>query len=178
LNNGSYLDQDRFNLTTVDRVLRKLSQKERVNSLGFKTLVKELSKLHPTKVIITGGEPFLYNNLLELLHNIPQIVETITIYTGLGVNPSRFEKQLKKINLNNVKIVISAENCEKFYEFNRYGNSYKNFLTNLDHVKSFQSSLGFTSVVSNLTVFGLESFSRQFTDSEIKYSFCNDPDFL
>ena len=177
--NGAYLDQDRFNITPTDKLLLKLSHAEIQDSAHYQLLVDQLKLFGPIEsVIITGGEPFLYKNLVELLNELTD-ADTITIQTGLGVDSKRFSNQLDLIkNHSNVQIGISAEGLDKFYEFNRYGNSYTNFLKNIDILESRGFKIQFLSVVSNLTIFGLLDFAEKFSDHKITYQYCNEPDFL
>lgn len=179
VNNGSYLDHERFKMHDQDRIILKLSQKEIAGSGNFTFLLDEVSKFTNTLLIrITGGEPFLYNSLLSLLTKLENC-KNITIHTGLGVNHDRFCRQLDKIqHIKNLELSVSAENINKFYEFNRYGNSFENFKTNLTEIKSRNIKLSFNSVVSNLTIFGLSEFVDEFDSNPIHYSPCYDPDFL
>jgi sulfatase maturation enzyme AslB (radical SAM superfamily) len=128
-------------------------------------------------VVITGGEPLLYNGFIDLINKFNHVPE-IVFYTGLGVNPVRFDAQLKKINnKENITVCISAENCNSMYEFNRYNNTWQQFLTNLNILKTQGFKIKFLSVISNLTVFGLSEFIDYFPD-EHTYNWCNDPEFL
>ena len=177
--NGVYLDSDRFNLVPLDHVLLKVSQKEHENTDSFSLLLDEVKSFDNLKTVyITGGEPFLYNRLSSVLESIPSSVE-IVVYTGLGVNHTRLHNQLNKIqHMTNLKLVVSAENIDKFYEFNRYGNAYKDFETNLKLLIDSGLSVTFLSVISNLTVFGLKDFVDKYKHIGINYDFCFDPDYL
>jgi sulfatase maturation enzyme AslB (radical SAM superfamily) len=163
--------------------LLKISQPEHRESSGFQLIVDEVANFDLLKtVIITGGEPLLNNGLIDLLNRFSDVPE-IVFYTGLGVNSNRLNEQLKKIsNKENITVVISGENCGKFYEFNRYNNTWQHFLTNLNIIKSQGFKIKFSSVISNLTVFGLsefiEYFSSSFSASDYNYIWCNDPEFL
>lgn len=176
--NGSYLDQDRYNLTNQDRVLLKISQSEHRESSAFQLILDEISNFDLLKtVVITGGEPLLYNGFIDLLNSFDSGPE-IVFYTGLGINPTRLEAQLKKIkNKENILAIVSGENCGKLYEFNRYNNTWPHFLKNLNILKNQGFKTKFSSVVSNLTVFGLAEFIDHFNE-EHTYNWCNDPEFL
>lgn len=176
---GTYLDQERFTINNFDRVLLQLSQPELNTSVDFEFLLAESSQFKNLKQVrISGGEPFLYNSLPKLLDQV-RTATKVVINSGLGVNPTRFADQLDRItHVDNLEITVSAENLNQFYEFNRYGNSYENFLCNLNAIKERNICITFNSVISNLTVFGLVDFVNKFGDYPIHYSFCSDPDFL
>lgn len=178
--NGSYIDnQDRYQLVAIDHVLAKLSHSEYLNSNGANILIQEISKLdRAEEVRITGGEPFLYNEFPDLLNGLDRS-GGVSFYTGLGVDTKRLQKQLARIkSRNNLQVIVSAENCGKSYEFNRYGNNYKVFLANLKLLTDSGFFVKFNSVVSNLTVFGLAEFAETFKNVPVIYQFCNSPDFL
>jgi wyosine [tRNA(Phe)-imidazoG37] synthetase (radical SAM superfamily) len=177
--NGPYLEQEQFKFTKLDQVLEKLSQKDHLNANSTKILHKEISALSSVnEIIITGGEPFLYNNLSHLINSIDTTAK-IRLYSGLGVNTARLSAQLDKIkNPSNIIFNISAENLGKFYEFNRFGNSYKNFLDNLQLLENNQWTIEFMATVSNLTLHGLCDFAEKFCNKKINYGMCASPDFL
>lgn len=177
--NGAYLDLPKFNLTRADQILSNISQNEHLGSDGFDTLTKEIGSFDQLdKIIVTGGEPFLFNKLPQLLNNLGT-VKHIEIVTGLGVGHDRLKNQLDKIDhIKNLKMFVSAENINRYYEFNRYGNSYDNFCKNLELLRNRGFDVEFTSVVSNVTIFGLIDFVDRYGDENINYLMCNDPDFL
>jgi organic radical activating enzyme len=177
---GGYLDHERFNLTNMDRLLSKISHNEHQDSNTFQILSAELETFSNTKeIFISGGEPFLYNTLPDLLNKLSERDSRIVCFTGMGVDPKRFSTQLKKIvNKDNLDIAVSAETCDGLYEFNRYGNSWQHFLDNLDELNTQGFDYYFSSVLSNLTIFGLIDFVKAFPDKIIDYQFCGVPDFL
>jgi organic radical activating enzyme len=178
-NNGEYLDSNRFKLLPIDHVLLKVSQKEHQNTDAFLMLLDEIKQFNNLKkVYISGGEPFLYNNLFTLLEKISPTAE-IVLYTGLGVNHSRLINQIDKIkHMPNLKIIVSAENVDNFYEFNRHGNTYQNFESNLQLLIDSGFAVTFLSIISNLTVFGLKEFADKYQHVDINYDYCHDPDYL
>ena len=176
---GSYLEHDRFTISSMDKLLLKISQPEHQASTGYITLTDEIERLRTTDcVYIAGGETFLYNNLVELVNKISEHNQ-VKIYTGMGVDPQRFQKQLSKLkNRDRITIIVSAENCGKFYEFNRFGNSWKNFEINLNQIEQQGFEWYFSCVLSNLTIFGFFEFVERFKGRHIKYEFCSEPEFL
>jgi organic radical activating enzyme len=117
---------------------------------------------------ITGGETLLYiKSLLKLLNIIPSTAQVV-IMTGLGVEKKQFTKFLHALKAYpNVILGISAENTHELYEFNRYGNTYKNFLKCLTAIKNAGINYQFFSTLSNLTVFGYVEFV-QWADKKIE----------
>ena len=75
-------------------------------------------------------------------------------------------------------LVVSAENIGSYYEFNRYGNSYINFLNNLEIIKKSGIPFKFAATLSNITLFGLIDFINEFEGHDITFNLCNDPNFL
>ena len=119
--NGNYQltnDAERYKVTAKDKVLLKISQTELKKTHQYQLLLDEakLSVAAASKVIITGGEPFLDNSLVELVLSIPQTA-TIEVYSGLGVDPVRFAKIVDKIKqLPNLEITVSAEATGALFE--------------------------------------------------------------
>lgn len=172
--NGPYLNDNRYRLFPIDRA-RKHRQTQETNE--YKLLEKELFSMEPKSVHISGGEPFLYNNLSDLVTSINS--PEIKINTGLGVDPKRFAAQLSKIkHVQNLEILISAETQGALYEFVRYGNTYQNFSENLQTVIDSGLKYKFVSVVSNMTLLGLLEFYSQHRGAPWHFLLCNDPDYL
>ena len=177
--NGPYFDNDRYNINSVDKIISKISHSEHQSLPGTITLMDEIKKLDQVEEIrVLGGEPFLYNEFPDLLNNTnPR--KRVSFHTGLGVNNTRLKNQINRItSRENLMVHVSAENCDDFYEFNRYGNSYNNFLDNLKLLIDSGFSVKFNSVVSNLTIFGLAKFNETFQHMDINYQFCAAPEFL
>jgi MoaA/NifB/PqqE/SkfB family radical SAM enzyme len=166
-------------LVPIDHIIAKLSHSDYFKSEGVKIISEEIAHLGPVEeVYFSGGEPFLYNEFSTLLNSF-DFTTRISFYTGLGVDPKRLKKQIDQIKQrDNLQIYISAETCGKLYEFNRYGNSYEIFLTNLKLLTDAGFSIKFNSVISNLTVLGIVEFVNTFNNIPINFQFCNDPDFL
>jgi organic radical activating enzyme len=185
LTNGEYpvltLD-DRYKINNTDRVLLNLSQKDIAKSTVNNMLIDEMVAITQDKLCsqinITGGEPFLYLNLESLISKFSSNIK-IQIWSGLGVNPTRFANTLDKLSkYSNVSVTISAENVRAYYEFNRHGNSWKQFETNLELLKQTGISYNFNTTIANLTLFGLPDFFEYIGNCDLTYSPCTDPDFL
>lgn len=179
--NGSDDDQ-KYTLSKKDKLIKIIDQSTLYSSQSFQTLIKHLSdnKSAISTWYIMGGEPFLYEEqLLKLLEIIPQDAE-IVILSGLGVPKNKFINLFNILQTRpNFKLGISAENTGQLYEFNRYGNSYQNFLQLLDHVHRSKIRYQFYSTLSNITAFGYVDFVKFVSKySVIEETLCASPNFL
>jgi len=184
--NGTYpineTNNDRYKINNKDRVVASVSQKE-INVSPNKTkLINELGHLcsdsNISNIDITGGEPFLYLYLEDLISKLPKTVQ-ISVYTGLGVDEKRFSIELKKLQkYQNINIVVSCENIGKPYEMVRAGNSWQRFENNLLEIQKHKIKYSFNSTLTNLTLFGLVDFVKYVGNADMRFGLCNDPKFL
>lgn len=171
---GVYFDEDRYNINANDRIVLKLGQKVIKNSDAYQAIIKEVKQFQNLDQIeITGGEPFLYNGLGDLVQGFNRSVD---VFTGLGVESDRLIRMLDLLP-QHTTFTISAENTDALYEFNRYGNTWDRFRRNLDII-SQRFSYRFCSVLSNLTVHGLFEFQQNYGTSKDLLNVCNDPQYL
>jgi wyosine [tRNA(Phe)-imidazoG37] synthetase (radical SAM superfamily) len=173
-NNGEYLDEERYQINNNDRILMQLGQTAIKTSDAYQTILREVQQFKSVEQIeISGGEPFLYNGLPELVKGLSGPVD---IFTGLGVSTDRFVKLLDQLP-STTTFTISAENIGALYEFNRYGNTWDQFRRNLDAL-AWRFPYRFCSVLSNLTVHGFEEFQQEFGSDTNLLNPCTDPDYL
>lgn len=173
-NNGPYLDDNRFTINDNDRMVLKLGQNAIKSSSSYQLLMDEIRNIKTaTQIEITGGEPFLYNGLADLINGLTGPVD---IYSGLGVDSNRLERILDTLP-DTVTFTISAENLNRLYEFNRYGNTWEHFLQNLELIQK-RFNYRFCTVVSNLTIHGLQQFRQEFGTGHDIVNLCTDPDYL
>ena len=178
--NGNYqLPDNRYRLAPRDRVLMKLGQKEFDPSQLLDELAQVCADSKIKEIIITGGEPFLYLKLADLVCKLSGYGIPIRVFSGLGVNADRFKRELGKISsIPELEIVISGENIGAAYEFSRNGNTWNQFNENIHTLEHLGISYSFYSTVSNLTVAGIIDFAQWAGDKKVIYSPCTDPDFL
>ena len=175
-------DANRFALTVKDTVLMKFSQSALKSTLHYQSLLNEIKLVAPTlkKLIVTGGEPFLDNQLIETIRQLPFSKDCkIQMYTGLGVNVSRFEKILTRLKtVENLYLTVSAECTNQLHEFNRYGSSWLDFEHKIQLIRKHGIKYEFQSTLSNLTVFGFANFAKQFKDDTIRITFAYQPNMM
>lgn len=182
--NSNYTDLGdndvRYQLTSSDKILLQLAQKNKQATTFHQLMAKELSVLPPTlkTIMITGGEPFLNNSLLDILESTKH-VETIKLFTGLGVSTSRFKRLAKQISeYKNVTLAVSLENIGPLTEFNRYGSLWHDVLKNIEILEKNNQSFLFHSTLSNLTIHGFSDFYRMFKHCSIEFDLVHQPTFM
>jgi len=180
-NNGTYIPgytvDDRFDITIDDKVLLKVGQNDIKSSNKYNTILNDITKLGKVRTLkIMGGEPFLYNGLEDILKFVE--AEVIDITTGLGVNPKRFERMVQLLPVDATTLVISAESVGELYEFVRNGNTYKNFLSNLEIIVKYGIKYRFAITVSNLNIHGLKQFQYDLATPDDYLNILVDPVFL
>jgi organic radical activating enzyme len=182
--NGNYTidtGDTRYQLTSRDKIMIKVSQNEVKNTTQFQMLMTEIKSFAPglKEIVITGGEPLLDNQLFDVLDAVSNSSTVINIYTGLGVDAKRFQRMLDKIKqIPTAMISVSAECTHKFYEFNRYGNLWTEFINKIELLQKSNIEFRFSTAISNLTVFGLTSFIKYFVDQRIGLVFVNQPSMM
>jgi hypothetical protein len=176
-------DDDRYTLNDTDQVLMKLSQKDIKNNRFNDSLLNEISQLVESstlkEIVVTGGEPFLYLGLEELISTLSRYGIPIKIYSGLGVNTERFQKEVAKLaKFAGIELVISAESTGKLYELLRNGNTWNQFEKNIETLKQQNIPYSFYATVSNLALLGINDFINYAGDVKILWNTCTDPDFF
>jgi organic radical activating enzyme len=182
--NGNYTidtGDARYQLTSRDKIMIKVSQQEVKNTKQFQMLMTEIKSVAPgsKEIVITGGEPLLDNQLFDVLDAVSNSSAVINIYTGLGVDVKRFQRMLDKIKqIPTAMISVSAECTDKFYEFNRYGNLWTEFVNKIELLQKSEIEFRFSTTITNLTVFGLTNFIKYFVDQRIGLVFVNQPSMM
>jgi organic radical activating enzyme len=182
--NGDYkinTNDARYQLTSRDKIMIKISQNEVKNTKQFQQLMDEIKSFAPglKEIVITGGEPLLDNQLFDVLDAVSNSSAVINIYTGLGVDVKRFQRMLDKIKqIPTAMISVSAECTNKFYEFNRYGNLWTELVDKIKLLQKSNIEFRFSTAISNLTVVGLADFIKHFIDHRIGLVFVNQPSMM
>lgn len=183
-NNGPFMSIDNGNryaaVSDKDLLLLKISQNQITQSPMRQQIIDLLPSLTEkvSVVEITGGEPFLYTNLIEIVSVIPKRVK-VDVWSGLGVDTNRFKKYLDQLSaFPNVTITISAESINSLYEFIRSGNSWDRFTTNLELIKNKKIKYKFNATLTNLSVIGINEFYQFAGDVPVSVQPCTEPEFL
>jgi len=183
LKNGDYTiasEPDRYRKTNMDVILSKVSQTERFTAEPTRRILDEIKSMSVSakKIIISGGEPFLSRYLVDIVEENAS-APVIKIFTGLGVDFKRFERITDVLKAHkNVILAVSADATGSAYEFNRYGMQWTDFLRKIDLLDKQNIQFGFSSVISNLTVWAFADFYRTFQDRTFQIECVYNPNFL
>jgi organic radical activating enzyme len=161
--NGDYvLEGQVLKNNNWSKLWSNMKQKSRgTGSKFFSLLLREIKLADQLKKItLLGGEPLLNNQFDKLIDVIDEL--KINVVTGLGVTDERLEKILQKIQRKNVMFEISAEATGKFFEFIRHGLEWKDFQKRVCMIENKKHSIGFSSTISNLSVFDFHNFYEQY----------------
>jgi organic radical activating enzyme len=171
--------ENRYNASSHDKVLSRISQPELHNSKFSQTVLEQIVQNSDQidHLVITGGEPLLDNDLVRLLQELSHVPK-ITLYSGLTVAQDRLQRMVDSIrSVSHLNFIISAENINALHEFNRYGSKQSLFDVNLNTIKS-NFSMQFSSTVSNATLFGLPDFLHKYPSDTIEFNLLVDPGYL
>jgi hypothetical protein len=72
-------------------------------------------------------------------------------------------------------LIVSAENTDKFLEFNRYGINWQEFAAKIDYIKHSGVNFIFQPTLTNLTVFGFLDFYKKYHEHFDRVSFAYQP---
>jgi organic radical activating enzyme len=183
INNGNYeLTNNtdvRFQGTVKDRVLLGISQPQLKHTRHYQILLKEIERASSKlkKLVITGGEPLLDNQLLSILETLKLKTDAkIELYTGLGMSELRFKNMISKLkNVKNLLIKVSAENIQSHLEFNRYGIVWADFKKKIELMKESNIPFQFHCTLSNLSLFGFKEFYNYYKNEKIDVTFAYQP---
>jgi molybdenum cofactor biosynthesis protein A len=90
-----------------------LQRKELLTYDEIMAVMQPLAKAGVNKLRITGGEPFLRKDLMQLLTQLSPIIPEIAITTN-GVLTAPFIPQLKALGINNINLSLDTLQRDKF----------------------------------------------------------------
>lgn len=112
-------------------------------------VLKQAPKLK--HVYLAGGEPLLMKENLELLDRLnPEV--NLRINTNLSKTDTQVFERI--CEFKNVHWTVSVESMHKEFEYIRYGGSWQDFQTNLNHIQKLEHRISF-----NMIWFVLNAFS-------------------
>ena len=100
--------------------IKYLPKKELLTYEEMLRLCGVLAGMGITKVRITGGEPFVRNDLMSFLHQLYAIegIEKINLTTN-GVLTGKYIKDFKKVGISTVNLSLDTFDKERFFKITR-----------------------------------------------------------
>lgn len=93
----------------------------------LKTIVKEFHELQGIRLILTGGEPFMYSRLKELLNFLKDMpLQKVILSNGTLINENK--EILALLKENNVEIYISLDGLESSHDDFRNADCFKDVI--------------------------------------------------
>ena len=184
--NRSLYDTENFDLHTIDIRWSNLCNLSCVycspefsskwaNELGVKIVTPKEQQLTNFKnyifdnvsqlkhVYLAGGEPLLMKENLELLMLLKEKNPEVNI--RVNTNLSKVDTKVFDLicEFKNVHWTVSVETIEDEYEYIRFGNRWKDFLDNLQIIKSLNHKISFNMlyfILNYRSVFGCVDFLK------------------
>lgn len=127
-----------------------------INDITKKNIVDVNELLQAKKVYISGGEPFLIDEYIQIINaianNNPD--SELHINTNLTSVPEETFNDIKKIK--KVTVIVSLDSYDKVNEYHRYPMRWDKFMRNLNKLKSIGVRIVFNTVIDAVSVFGFE----------------------
>lgn len=139
---------------------------EEIDFNKAKQFIKEISELGAEKVVFTGGEPFLYDGLPNLVDQAKTKGLQININSNGLLVPEKIEK-VKDIDL----LVLSLDGRREVHDSLRGSQSYDSVMKAVDAARRFDVDMGFTSVLSKENLSELEWLLEKARDLGIPINF-------
>lgn len=142
---------DRCNLRCTycmpENGLTWIKQKELMTDEEMLRICSVFTELGVDKIRITGGEPFVRKNSIELIQNISQLdgLTDLSITTN-GLLTEQYIPQLKKFGIKSVNLSIDTLDKERFFRITRR-NSFDQVMKTLDSLLQHHIKVKINTVV-------------------------------
>lgn len=117
--------------------IKYLPKKALLSFEEIERIISILASLGITKVRLTGGEPFVRNDLMKLIRTIKNIagIKELHITTN-GVLTESYLPELKELGISSVNLSLDTLDRDRFKKITRrdeFDKTWKTFLALLDH---------------------------------------------
>jgi len=136
--------------------LNKNSNHKLIN-MPIKTIFRYFDNLKDCKVSevnITGGEPFLHPDIIEILNYAIKIFPSLTVSTNGTLLNDSILTFLHKINIRYIN--ISLDGTENSYEKIRYGSNFRKVLDNIILASQYIPDTGITITLNRYNIQEIE----------------------
>jgi sulfatase maturation enzyme AslB (radical SAM superfamily) len=121
-----------------------------------------------TDLYLTGGEPFVREDIVEVLNLLPKYFKKITVNSNFGLVS---ENKLRSINLKAVDFIVSLDGPEKIHDkIRRNKGLYKKAIKNIKVLNKLGKKVVVNCVVSKYNVGDLKDWFKQLSSLNISFS--------
>ena len=146
------------------------NQVELTASEIFKIFEKS-NTLKKLPVDISGGEPFLKEDIIEIIKNFTKLGHPLGITTN-GSFPEKIEELIKEIdNTDLINFAISIDGLENIHDKIRGVDSFKNAIKSLKLLKNSGVKVSINTTISDLNIHYLEQIKQHFEDFDTDHNF-------
>jgi radical SAM protein with 4Fe4S-binding SPASM domain len=114
--------------------------RERVSDLPvdfFKNIVTELASLGCKRIHLSGGEPFLYPQVIELMEHITNQNIKLTMTTNATLITEKIAKKIGEFNVSNINVSIDSPDSEVHDKIRGIKNAFKRTLRGIELLKKY-----------------------------------------
>lgn len=120
----------------------KIDQPTPQQSQMFKEYVLDRAK-DLEHVYLAGGEPLLMKENLELIEKLQTVNPNVNLRINTNLSKTNTKIFEKICQFKNVHWTVSVESTDKEFEYIRRGGNWKDFLDNLNTIKSLKHKISF-----------------------------------
>ena len=134
---------------------------------NFRTIIDKLSLGKIRKIVITGGEPFLNENIYEFVKYIKTNGMSVTILSNLNVDKTIFENVLNKLDSKDT-IQVSIDNISKGYHEIRNGGNFKKLENNCNILGKYEVNTIANMVITEKNIWAMTDVLKFCEEHQIK----------
>lgn len=134
-------------------------------------IFKNSNTLNKLPIDISGGEPFIKEDIIEIINNLTKLGHPLGITTN-GYFSEKIDELIKEIdNTNLINFAVSIDGIEKIHDEIRGKNSFKKAVESLKILKDNNIRVSINTTISDLNINYLEQIKQHFEDFDTNHNF-------
>lgn len=137
----------------------------------IKEVFRKSKTLNNLTVDISGGEPFLKEDIIEIVKNLTGLGHHLGITTN-GSFPEKISKLIKEVeNIERINFAVSIDCMENVHDKLRGKNSFNRALESLKILRDNNVNVSVNTTISDLNIDHLEQVKTFFSDLKVQHNF-------
>lgn len=167
-----YIPTYRCNYRCYHCNLRYIPQRRNeLTANEIKEVYQKSKTLNNLTVDISGGEPFLKEDIIEIVKNLTGLGHHLGITTN-GSFPEKISKLIKQVeNIDNINFAVSIDCMENIHDKLRGKNSFNRALESLKVLRDNNVNVSVNTTISDLNIDHLEQVKTFFSDFKVQHNF-------